>query len=56
MITRTIFRALWAATAFVFAAALALGLLFVLGALWVGDEPRPPTIRCCAMARRRCSA
>jgi hypothetical protein len=40
MITRTIFRALWAATAFVFAAALALGLLFVLGALWVGDELR----------------
>jgi hypothetical protein len=40
MITRTIFRALWAATAFVFAAALALGLLFVLGALWVGDEHR----------------
>ena len=40
MITRTIFHALWAATAFVFAAVLALGVLFVLGALWVGDELR----------------
>ena len=40
MITRTIFRALWAATAFIFAAVVALGLLFVLGALWVGDELR----------------
>jgi hypothetical protein len=40
LITRTIFRALWAATVFVFAAAVALGLLFVLGALWVGDELR----------------
>jgi hypothetical protein len=40
MITRTIFHAVWAATSFVFAAALALGVLFVLGALWVGDELR----------------
>ena len=40
MITRTIFHVLWAATVFVFAAVLALGLLFALGALWVGDELR----------------
>jgi len=40
LITRTIFHALWAATVFVFAAVLALGLLFALGALWVGDELR----------------
>lgn len=40
MITRTIFHALWAATVFVFAAVVALGVLFVLGALWVGDELR----------------
>ena len=50
MITRTIFRALWAATVFVFAAALALGLLFALGAVWVGDElraaaPHDPMLR-----------
>ena len=50
MITRTIFRALWAATVFVFAAALALGLLFALGAIWVGDElraaaPHDPMLR-----------
>lgn len=40
MIVGTIFRALWAATVFVFAVAIALGALFVLGALWVGDELR----------------
>jgi hypothetical protein len=40
VITRTIFRVLWAATVFVFAAVLALALLFALGALWVGDELR----------------
>ena len=50
MITRTIFHALWAATVFVFAAVLALGLLFALGALWVGDElraaaPHDPMLR-----------
>jgi hypothetical protein len=50
MIVRTIFRALWAATVFVFAAAVALGVLFVLGALWVGDElraaaPHDPMLR-----------
>ena len=40
MITRTIFRVLWAATVFVFAFAVALGVLFLLGGLWVGDELR----------------
>lgn len=40
MIVRTIFRALWGATAFIFAVVVALGVLFVLGALWVGDELR----------------
>jgi hypothetical protein len=50
MIVRTIFRALWAATVFVFAASVALGVLFVLGALWVGDElraaaPHDPMLR-----------
>ena len=35
MITRTIFRVLWAATVFVFAFAVALGVLFLLGALFV---------------------
>ena len=40
MITRTILHALWAATAFVFAVTVALGVLFMLGAWWVGDELR----------------
>jgi hypothetical protein len=40
LITRTILHALWAATIFVFAVAVALGVLFLLGALWVGDELR----------------
>ena len=40
MITRTIFRVLWAATVFVFAFVVALGVLFLLGGLWVGDELR----------------
>ena len=40
MIARTILHALWAATIFVFAVAVALGVLFLLGALWVGDELR----------------
>ena len=40
MITRTIFRVLWAATMFVFAFAVTLGVLFLLGGLWVGDELR----------------
>lgn len=40
MITRAIFRVLWAATVFVFAFVVALGVLFLLGALWVGDELR----------------
>jgi hypothetical protein len=40
MIVGTIFRVLWAATVFVFAVAVALGVLFLLGSLWVGDELR----------------
>ena len=38
---------LWAATVFVFAFAVALGVLFLLGGLWVGDELRAlaPTTR-----------
>lgn len=50
MIVRTIFRVLWAATAFAVAAIVALGVLFMLGALWVGDElraaaPHDPMLR-----------
>ena len=50
MITRTILHALWAATAFVFAVTVALGVLFMLGAWWVGDElraaaPHDPMLR-----------
>ena len=50
MITRIIFRALWAATVFVLAVVVALGVLFVLGALWVGNElraaaPHDPMLR-----------
>jgi hypothetical protein len=40
MIFRTFFRALWIAFAFMIAAGVALGVLFVLGAFWVGDELR----------------
>jgi len=40
MIVRTIFRVLWAATVFVFAVAVALFVLFALGAMWVGNELR----------------
>ena len=40
MIVRTIFRLLWVALAFCIAAGIALAVLFVLGALWVGDELR----------------
>ncbi|MGC1179484.1 MAG: hypothetical protein WA884_10805 [Methyloceanibacter sp.] len=43
-------RVLWAATAFLLAVAVALGVLFALGALWVGDElraaaPHDPMLR-----------
>lgn len=40
MIVRTIFRVLWAATAFLLAVTVAVSVLFALGALWVGDELR----------------
>jgi hypothetical protein len=40
MIFRTVFRLLWAATAFCIAAGIAVLVLFLLGALWVGDELR----------------
>ena len=50
MIVRTIFRVLWAATVLVFAVAVALFVLFALGAIWVGDElraaaPNDPMLR-----------
>jgi len=38
MIVRTIFRMAWVMTAFMVAIAAALAVLFVLGAVWVGDE------------------
>jgi hypothetical protein len=40
LIVRTVFRVLWAATAFLLAVAVAVSVLFALGALWVGDELR----------------
>ena len=40
MILRTLFRMLWVTVAFCLAIAVALGVLFALGALWVGDELR----------------
>ena len=40
MIWRYIFRLLLVVAAFCFAAAVALAVLFALGALWVGDELR----------------
>ena len=50
MITRTILHALWAAIVFAFAVTVALGVLFMLGAAWVGDElraaaPHDPMLR-----------
>ena len=50
MIARAIFRALWVVTAFLAAAAVALLVLFALGAVWVGDElraaaPNDPLLR-----------
>ena len=50
MITRTILHALWAVVVFVFAVTVALGVLFMLGAAWVGDElraaaPHDPMLR-----------
>jgi hypothetical protein len=40
VIISTIFRVLWAAIAFLLAVAIAVGVLFALGAVWVGDELR----------------
>lgn len=40
MITRTILRVLWVVVSFFFAAGIALAMLLLLGALWVGDELR----------------
>jgi hypothetical protein len=50
VIVRTIFRMLWVVTAFLVAAAVALAVLFVLGAMWTGDElraaaPNDPLLR-----------
>ena len=38
MILRTFFRMAWVVTAFLVAIAVALAVLFALGAVWVGDE------------------
>ncbi len=40
MVTRTIFRMLWVVVSFLFASGIALVVLLLLGALWVGDELR----------------
>ena len=40
MINRTIFRVLWVVVSFLFASGIALVVLLLLGALWVGDELR----------------
>ena len=40
MIVRTVFRMIWMVTASCIAAVAALGVLFALGAVWVGDELR----------------
>jgi hypothetical protein len=40
VIWRTVFRMLWVVAAFFIAALAALGVLFALGAMWVGDELR----------------
>ena len=40
MILRTIFRMLWVVVAFCLAVAVALAVLFALGAMWTGDELR----------------
>jgi hypothetical protein len=40
VILRTIFRMVWAAVAFCIAVAVALAMLFALGAMWTGDELR----------------
>jgi hypothetical protein len=50
VIVRTIFRMLWVVTAFIVAAAVALAVLFALGAMWTGDElraaaPNDPLLR-----------
>ena len=55
MITRTILHALWAATGFVFAVTVALGVLFMLGGHGsaMSFAPRRRTTRCFAMAPAR---
>jgi hypothetical protein len=40
VIVRTLFRALWVVTAFLVAVAVALTVLFALGAMWVGEGLR----------------
>ncbi|MGH6804342.1 MAG: hypothetical protein ACREC3_13380 [Methyloceanibacter sp.] len=50
MIVRTIFRMLWVVVAFCLAVAVALAVLFALGAMWTGDElraaaPNDPLLR-----------
>jgi hypothetical protein len=50
VIVRTIFRMLWVVAALFVAALAALGVLFAVGAMWVGDElraaaPHDPVLR-----------
>ncbi len=50
MILRTIFRMLWVVVAFCLAVAVALAVLFALGAMWTGDAlraaaPNDPLLR-----------
>ena len=50
MIVRTIFRMLWVVVAFCLAVAVALAVLFALGAMWTGDAlraaaPNDPLLR-----------
>lgn len=50
MVIRTLFRMIWVVTALLVAIAVALTVLFALGAVWVGDElkeaaPNDPLLR-----------
>lgn len=50
MVVRTLFRMIWVVTALLVAIAVALTVLFALGAVWVGDElkeaaPNDPLLR-----------
>jgi hypothetical protein len=61
LVLRTFFRMAWVVTALVVAIAVALTVLFALGAVWVGDElkeaaPNDPLLREVSRSRWcRCS-